>query len=181
MNPTRIGIVLFVLAVVAGPWYTVAGYSPVSHLISELGAQRTPNMLVMAAAFIALGAGIGVDALRHWRRPLAPFLAFGAFMVLVGIFPHKPITPGLAYSAPVHAAHAALATAAGIAITAAFAWQAWREPAPRRRVQASALAVLCLALPLAMLALPPWQGAIQRLMYTLVFVWLWARHPREVH
>ena len=42
------------------------------------------------------------------------------------------------------------------------------------------LAVLGLALPLAMLALPAWQGLIQRAMYAAFFAWLWAAYPGRV-
>ena len=40
------------------------------------------------------------------------------------------------------------------------------------------LALACMGLPLLMLALPAWQGAVQRVMYLLVFGWLFAFYPR---
>ena len=43
ITPTRVGIVVFALAVLLGPLYTVDEYSTVTNLISELGAQHTPN------------------------------------------------------------------------------------------------------------------------------------------
>ena len=180
MSATRAGIALFVLAVAAGPLYTAPGYSAVGHLISELAAQNTPRSFLMSGAFLALGAGIAVDGLRPFSRALAPFVAFGFFMALAGLFGHKPITAGVPYVAWVHGAHSALGTAAGIAITVAFAWQALRQPTPARRIVAGVLAVLCFALPLAMLSFPGVQGAIQRLMYMLVFSWLWLCYPRRV-
>ena len=181
MRFTRLGIAIFAAAVVAGPLYTVPGYSAVGNLISELGAQNTPRNYLMSAAFVALGAGIVADGLRDFHRALAPFIAFGLFMALVGFFGHKPIDPAVPYATWAHTAHGALATAAGIAITAGFAWQGVRQQYPGRRVVAASLAVASLALPLAMLSFPAYQGAIQRVMYLLVFSWIWACYPPRAH
>lgn len=177
MNGTRVGIVLFVLAVAAGPLYTVPGYSITENLISELAAQNTPGNWIMAVAFVALGAGIIADGARRYSRQLAPFMAFGAFMALVGLFGHKPTAADVPYIAWVHSTHSALATAAGFCITIAFAWQALRQPSWSQRLFAGVLAVVCVALPLAMLSYPAVHGAIQRIMYALIFVWLWANYP----
>jgi hypothetical membrane protein len=181
MTSTRAGIVLFVLAVTAGPLYTVPGYSAVGNLISELAAQNTPRNVLMSGAFVALGVGIVVDGLRPFALAQAPFIGFGAFMALAGLFGHRPIAPGVPYAEWAHTAHSALATAAGVSITVAFVWQAVRQPLPVRRAVAAALALLCLVLPLAMLSFPDVQGAIQRLMYMLIFTWLWLHYPSNTH
>lgn len=181
MISTRAGIVLFVLAVAAGPLYTVPGYSAVGNLISELAAQNTPRNILMSGAFVALGVGIAVDGLRPFAPAQAPFIGFGVFMALAGLFGHRPISSGVPYAEWVHTAHSALATAAGISITVAFVWQAVRQPSLVRRAVAAALAVLCLVLPLTMLSFPAVQGAVQRLMYLLVFTWLWLHYPRSTH
>lgn len=181
MRFTRLGIAIFAVAVVAGPLYTVPGYSAVGNLISELGAQNTPRNYLMSVAFVALGAGIVADGLRSFHRALAPFIAFGFFMALVGFFSHKPINPAVPYATWAHTAHGALATSAGIAITVGFAWQSFRQQGLSRRVVAALLAVASLALPLAMLSWPAYQGATQRLMYFLVFLWLWVYYPPRTH
>ena len=181
MRITRIGIAAFVLAVLAGPLYTVPGYSVVGNLISELAAQNTPWSVIMAGAFVTLGAAVVADGARAFHPSLGPFVAFGLFMALAGLFGHKPINPDVPYRAWAHAVHGGLATAAGISISVAFIWQAVRQEHPARRVVAAVLAVLCFVLPMAMLLLPEFQGAIQRLMYLLVFAWLWRFYPRATH
>lgn len=181
MRLTRIGIAVFLLAVGAGPLYTVQGYSAVGNLISELAAQNTPRNYLMSAAFIALGASIVADGARSFHRALAPFMVFGLFMAGVGLLGHKPIDPAVAYVPWIHAAHGALATAAGISITVAFAWQAYRQHDSAMRVLAGLLAILSFALPMAMLSFPGVQGVIQRFMYGLVFAWLWACYPQRTH
>ncbi|UCH47754.1 MAG: DUF998 domain-containing protein [Betaproteobacteria bacterium] len=181
MRFTRLGVAIFAAAVVAGPLYTVPGYSPVANLISELGAQNTPRNYIMVVAFAALGAGIVADGVRTFHRALVPFVAFGFFMALVGLFGHKPIHPDIPYVTWAHTAHVGLATAAGISVTVGFAWQAFRQPGAGMRTAAALLAVVSLAMPLAMLAFPAYQGAIQRVMYFLVFLWLWVCYPQRTH
>ncbi len=73
------------------------------------------------------------------------------------------------------------ATRIGIAITIAFIWQAVRQPDALVRIPAGVLAVLCFALPMTMLSFAEFQGAIQRLMYLLVFSWLCLFCPRRTH
>ena len=141
MISTRVGIVLFVLAVAAGPLYTVSGYSAVGNLVSELAAQNTPRNVLMSGAFVALGVGIVVDGLRPFAPAQAPFIGFGVFMALAGLFGHRPISSGVPYAEWAHTAHSALATAAGISITVAFVWQAVRQLSRARRAVAAALAV----------------------------------------
>lgn len=179
MKSTRLGIAVFAVSVAAGPLYTVPNYSPVANLISELGAQNTPHNYIMVVAFAALGTGIVADGIREFHRALIPFVAFGFFMAIVGFFGHKPINPAVPYTAWIHMAHGGLATAAGICITVGLSWQAVRQPGVARRFTAALLAVASLALPLAMLSFAEYQGAIQRVMYFLVFLWLWIYYPQR--
>ena len=164
----------------AGPWYTVEGYSPVSNLVSQLAAQNTPNSFVMVAGFLAFGIGIVADGVRRFSKPVLPFIAFGLCMALAGLLAHKPLSPAVAFSGPAHQAHSALATLAGISITAGLLWQAALASTFRLRAIAIALAALCLALPLCMLIFQGGQGLIQRLMYLLVFAWLWVHYPSRI-
>ena len=182
MSLTRAGIALFMAAVAFGPLYTVPGYSMTQHVISQLAAQHTPGNGIMATAFVLLGTAIVVDGLRAPRRRQAwPFIAFGLAFALAGLFGHRPIAPDVPYSAAVDAAHSALATVSGTALTIGFAWQALRRSASMaHRAVAAAMALVCLGLPLLMLAHPAVQGLIQRAMYALVFAWLWSCYPRRL-
>ena len=47
ITSTKVGIIVFALAVLLGPLYTVDEYSIVTNLVSELGAQHTPNNFIM--------------------------------------------------------------------------------------------------------------------------------------
>ena len=104
MTYTRAGILAFSAAVLAGPWYSVDGYSAIGNLISELAAQNTRSSFIMVAGFLALGLGIVADGQRSFQRPAVPFMAFGLFMALAGLFGHKPLAAAVPYSASAHAA-----------------------------------------------------------------------------
>lgn len=101
-------------------------------------------------------------------------------MALAGLFGHRPIAQGVAYSAWVDTAHSGLASAAGTAVTLGFLWQAFQRTTAVRRAVAGLLAILCVALPLSMLLFPGLQGAIQRVMYASIFAWLWLYYPKRV-
>lgn len=180
MKPTRIGILIFTAAALAGPWYTVEGYSSVSNLISQLGAQNTANSFIMVGGFLALGVGIIADGIRRFSKPVLPFVAFGLFMALAGLFAHKPLSPEKTFSMFAHQAHSVLATLAGISITVGLLWQAVYAPEMRTRAMTTILAVLCFILPLCMLAFADVQGLIQRFMYLLIFAWLWVYYPAAI-
>ena len=180
MRLTRIGIIIFAAATAAGPWYTVDGYNQIRNVISILGAQNTTNSSVMVAGFVALGLGIIVDGVRRFSKPVLPFMAFGLCMGLAGVLAHKPLSPDVDFSEFAHQAHSALATLGGISITVGLVWQAARQSSFRSRAVAIVLAALCLGLPLCMLAFPEIQGLIQRLMYLLMFTWLWVYYPFTV-
>jgi len=180
VNLPRLGIALFCLAVAFGLVSTAPDYSARVNLISELAAHNTRGAFIMAAAFVVLGAAISFDGWRGLRSSTLPFLLFGGFMLLAGLLGHKPMTPGVPYSAVVASEHSMFATAVGIAISLAFAWQAWLSTALHGRFMAAALALVCRALPLGMLSWPEDQGLIQRLMYGLEFGWPWVFYPQRI-
>jgi hypothetical membrane protein len=180
VNLTRIGIVFFAAAALTGPWYTFDGYGFASNLISQLGAQNTQNNFIMIIGFLALGIGMIAEGFQKFSTPKIPFIAFGLCMTLVGLFAHKPIDPTVPYSEFMHQAHGALAMLAGISITAGLLWQAFLVSKPLVRTITIILATLCLVLPLCMLVFQDIQGLIQRLMYLLIFTWLWINYPGKI-
>ena len=98
-------------------------------------------------------------------------------MGLAGLLAHKPISPDVGFNEFIHQTHSSLATLAGISITVGLLWQAALVSTFRSRAMTISLAVLCLILPLCMLAFQDIQGLIQRIMYLFVFVWLWVYYP----
>ena len=176
LSLTRTGIAIFTLAVVLGPLYTVAEYSVVTNLISELGAQHTQNNFIMIFAFVALGGTIAVDGLRTFQPSLLPFILFGVAMAIVGMFPHKPLTATLDFNTAFHNIHGIIASVAGTVITVGFIWQGFRKKGPQRMV-CFYLAAVAIVFPLLMLNIPHFQGLIQRAMYLQILAWLWLKYP----
>jgi hypothetical protein len=134
----------------------------------------------MIIGFLALGVGLIADGFRKFSKPKLPFVSFGLCMGLAGLFAHKPLDPTIPYSEVMHQAHGALATLAGISITVGLLWQAFLVSKPLVRTITIILAALCLVLPLCMLAFQDIQGLIQRLMYLLIFAWLWINYPGKI-
>lgn len=176
---TRIGIAIFTLAVVFGPLYTVAEYSVVANLISELGAQHTQNNFIMIIAFVILGGGIAIDGVRVFRFALLPFVFFGLVMAIVGMFPHKPLDTTLIYNSTLHTIHGILASVAGTVICIGFIWQGFRNDGWQRMV-CFYLAVVAIVFPILMLSFPTFQGIIQRVMYLQILGWLWINYPENL-
>lgn len=173
---TRMGIAIFFLAVVLGPLYTVAEYSVVTNLISELGAQHTQNNFIMIIAFIVLGGSIAIDGLRSFRLARLPFIIFGVAMAIVGLFPHKPLDTTINFNSTFHDIHGIIASVAGTVITVGFIWQGLRNNGCQRMV-CFYLAAVAIVFPLLMLNIPDFQGIIQRLMYLQILGWLWMKYP----
>lgn len=174
---SRIGIAIFAITVMLGPLYTLDEYSSNSNLISELGAQHSPNGFIMVVAFLVMGTSIAVDGLRRFQRSLIPFILFGLAMGAVGLFPHKPIDPSIDFNQAYHNWHGILASVAGAAITTGFVWQGFICRGKRRYI-CFYLALVALLFPALMLGLPDYQGLIQRLMYLQLLGWIWLCYPR---
>lgn len=174
----KLGILIFAAAIILGPFYTVENYSVIANTVSELGAQMTRNNFVAIIGFVAFGLGIVIEWLRRRTWVTAPFLLFGVFIAAAGLLPHRPIDPEIAYNDTVHRLHSVMASASGIAVTLGFLWQGVRESVTKIRIGHFYMAGICLTLPMAMFAMPEFQGMIQRLMYFQVFVWLWFLYPQ---
>jgi len=176
ISATRSGIAVFGVAVLCGPLYTVDGYSVVSNLISELGAQHTANNFIMVAAFIVLGGGIFFDGMRRFRPDVLPLMLFGLAMTVVGIFPHKPLDSSLSFNVLYHNLHGITASVAGTLITIGLIWQGIRTKGVQRLI-CFYLAGVGIIFPLLMLRFPEYQGLVQRVMYLQILGWMWVYYP----
>jgi len=173
---TRTGIVIFVLAVVFGPLYTVEKYSVVANSISELGAQQTQDNFIMIIGFVILGGSITLDVMRRFRVLQLPFIVFGLAMAAAGLLPHKPIDASLNYNFTYHNLHGIFASVAGTAITIGLTWQGIRTNG-WQRIICFYLALVAVLFPTLMLTMPGYQGIIQRVMYLQILGWMWLKYP----
>ena len=176
---TKIGIIIFSLAIILGPLYTVENYSVTSNTISELGAQGTKNNFVAIIGFVAFGLGIILDSIRHRSRSCFLILLFGVFIITAGFLPHKPINPEISYNATINTLHSIMATLSGIALTTSFLLHSVRTISQRERISSLYLASVCIVFPMLMFSFPAYQGIIQRLMYAQIFIWLWFSNSKK--
>ena len=168
----RLLVIGCAIAIVCGPWYTDPGYDWLRHSVSELAGQATANAWIMRAGLGALGASAVIAFATLRERFNAFFLVFGLCIALSAVFPHRPFTPGVAYSQTLDGLHSLFASLGGFAAVLAFAFTAGR-PGPRRaRLAAAILALLYTALPAAMFAWPAFQGIFQRIIFATFIVWM---------
>jgi hypothetical membrane protein len=173
---TRIGIIIFAIAVLFGPIYTVVDYSVVSNLISELGAQHTKNNFIMIIAFFILGGSIAFDGIKNFQISLLPFIVFGLAMAVVGVFPHKPLDPSLEYNQTYQKLHGLIASIAGTAVTVGFIWRGLQTE-KRNKLICFYMAIVAIVFPVLMVSFPKYKGIIQRAMYLQILGWLWITYP----
>lgn len=179
--PVAAGIAAFVAAAAIAPLYSHPDYSSIRHSTSELAGQAMPHAWIMRAGFIGFGGGTALSALLRWRAMpavAATMLLFGLAMLAAAVWSHLPIDPALGGNRAEDDRHSVAASVMGAAFVAAAALHLWRTRGGQAWLDGMALAAGTL-LPLAMLALPDWDGALQRLMFGISFVWIWQVLARD--
>jgi hypothetical membrane protein len=174
---TRTGIVFIGLTILLGPLYSEPEYSFVKNTVSELGAQNTRNNWVMILGFAVFGLSLAWDLFLLRQRIWLPFAFFGLFVAAAGFLPHQAWISGRETMAWLHHGHNLFANLSGIAVTMGFVVFGIRERNSYNRFVAYALASVCLLFPLAMFNFVEVKGLIQKMMYGLVFAWLWFNVP----
>jgi hypothetical protein len=110
-----------------------------------------------------------------WKRgrAVAEALAvFGAAMLGAGFWSAAPIDPALPFDAAEDAKHSMMANVMGAAFCFAAVARLWQTGWPRHDWLGWLAAVGAVALPLTMLQLPDFAGAIQRVMFAITFLWI---------
>jgi hypothetical protein len=135
-----------------------------------------PAAWVMRAGFASYGLGALAVALpglvrRPWAQ--APVLLFGLGLIGVAIWSSLPIDPALGGDPVEDRRHSLFASGMGFAFAAACAARLFL-PGGRLTDPVGWLGLIAsAALPLAMLAWPGIDGAIQRVMFAISALWLW--------
>jgi hypothetical protein len=177
------GIGCFCLAALLGPAWSDPTYSSISHTTSELAGQHMPGAWIMRTGFSLFGLGVVLGMLLAPVRPAAvavPGILFGLSMLAAAIWPTPPISgmllaPSLEVSARSDMLHSLAASAMGISFCAATAARLWMTQARQARIHWTSLVGLLVAItiPIAMAQLPDFDGALQRIMFGVSFVWVW--------
>jgi hypothetical protein len=170
------GLAASALAVAAAPALMPASYSWITNTTSESAAQGITGAWLARVGFVLFGLAVTALAVRcppawgAWASVL--HYAFGAFMICAAAFATRPWT-GQVFDRTEDALHSAAATAMGFAFAIGVAAAAIHQR--RRTVGAlllDAVAVTAsIVVPLVMLAAPGVDGATQRLIFAIAYLW----------
>lgn len=182
-NPVvSFGGVLLLLAlsavlVVFAPGMMPAGYSWLSHSISESAAQGLNGAWIARFGFLCFGFAVLwlSQSLRGvWGRAVwGMHGAFGVFMVATAAFSHRPWLPGVPLDSVEDFLHSVTATGMGFAFSFGVVFRLIGRPlaeANRRWFDLVALACAT-GIPVMTLWLPGIAGGIQRLMFLVAYLW----------
>lgn len=159
-------------AIFAGPWYTEPGYDWTLHSVSELAGQDTRNAWIMRGGLFALGLASIVGYAAYRPRFNLLFAAFGLFIAMSALFPHKPFVAGRPFSEALDQVHSVFASLGGLCAVLGFVLKA---RVAGTRPCALAYAVIAIAytlLPLLMFSVPSLQGLFQRLLFVSYAAWV---------
>jgi hypothetical protein len=159
------------------PLLMPAGYSVLSHTTSESAAQGVAGAWLARTGFGLLGLSVLLLVAarrRAWGPAAILHGSFGVFMVAAGVFSTRSWVPEAPYDRTGDLLHSVAATGVGFAFALGVAATLLRARPPerRRRWPLDAAALLASVLiPLAMTAQPAADGALQRIMFAVAYVW----------
>lgn len=173
------GVIVCLLAILFGPIYTEAGYDWVRHSVSELAAQNTDNAWVMRLGLASLGSAAILGYFQERARFNIFFLVFGLLIALSALLPHKPFIEDRPYSELLDWLHSACASLGGFSAVAGFVLETFRSKPFHRKLIYGTIALSYTVLPLAMFAVPDYQGVFQRIIFVSFIFWVLIDRPGE--
>lgn len=132
-----------------------------------------------AAGLLLPSMGIVIGFFGERRRADVPFLAFGIFVALSAVFPHRPFVEGRAFSETTDMIHSVVSFLTGLSAVVGFIVRFVVDRNTWKRVIYLSLVVLYTILPLMMVFFPTLEGALQRVIFGSFFVWAVMDYPRE--
>ncbi len=174
----RTGVVAIVLAILIGPYFSHPSYSSISNTTSELGGQFMQGAWIMNTGFFLFGTGTALASLLYFRQaPLRSAFTALFGLGLIGSALMSTGTPSFGNPVNPHEDwwHSFFATALGFAFALACAVALFGPKGRSSDLLSWAGLLASVVLPLAMLQFPEFDGALQRLMFAVSFVWVWRR------
>lgn len=164
------------LALLLAPLQMPASYSWLHHTTSESAAQGIAGAWLARLGFLLFGLAViwQTAVLRdQWSLPVQLLLgAFGVFMTAVAAFSARPWLADLPYDPVEDWLHSFAATGMGFAFALGVGVRWWHRPwAAKWRIADLVAVAAAVLVPLAMSFLPDWDGLLQRLMFTIAYLW----------
>lgn len=169
-------LLLSFLALLLAPTQMPDSYSWLQHTTSESGAQGIDGAWLARLGFLLFGLAIlGQTAVLHttWPLPVQLLLgAFGVFMTAVAAFSARAWLPNWPFDPVEDWLHSFAASGMGFAFALGVGLRWWQRPwtAKRQMVDLGVVAT-AVFIPLGMSFLPDWAGLLQRLMFTIAYLW----------
>lgn len=176
------------LALLLAPTQMPASYNWLQHTTSESGAQGITGAWLARLGFLLFGlAVLGETAVlrKQWSLPVRFFLgAFGVFMTAVAAFSARPWLPNLPFDPVEDWLHSFAASGMGFAFALGVGLRWWQRPwQSKLRLVDFGVVATAVFIPLAMSLLPDWAGLLQRLMFTIAYLWygleMWTAANRD--
>lgn len=169
-------LVVSLLALLLAPTQMPASYSWLRHTTSESAAQGIEGAWLARLGFLIFGLTViwlAGALVEQWSLPVRLLHgAFGVLMVATAAFSTRPWLSNAPYDPVEDAFHSFTASTMGVAFATGVLLrllQRKRDPWGRRIDLLAAVAAV--AIPLAMNALPEWDGLLQRGMFTIAYIW----------
>ena len=176
------GVVAILVGMLVGPSLSLANYDWVQHTLSELGGQSMPGAFVMNLGFAGYGLGCilaSIMAFKSRKLTHSAIIVFGSGLIGASLFSALPIDARLPSSLLEDRIHSFFASLIGFAFAVATASALFGSMGrPRDGLSWIAL-VSTVAIPLAMVNFPAVEGALQRIMFAISFLWV-CRHFWQV-
>ena len=165
-----------ILALLLAPLQMPASYEWLQHTTSESAAQGIPGAWLARLGFMLFGLTViwlAAKLQKQWVLPVRLLhLAFGVCMVGAAVFSARPWLQDLPFDPVEDGLHSFAATAMGFAFAGGVAWRFFlRENDWPGRVIDIIAVVAAVAIPLGMVALPSWDGLLQRGMFSIAYIW----------
>lgn len=167
------GIVIIVVAIFIGPYFSPAEFSWIQHSTSEQAGQNMTGAWIMRLGFVGYGMGTLIAALVTWRdRPFvrAALMLFGLGLLGTAIWSNASILPDVLSDIHEDWMHSVASGVVGTAFAGACAAMLFVPGGTRRDVLAWGGLVVSIVFPLAMIELPEIRGLIQRAMFGVSFI-----------
>lgn len=169
-------LIVSCLTLLLAPLNMPDSYSWLRHTTSESAAQGVAGAWLARLGFLIFGLTVvwlAERLLDSWPLPVRLMHGgFGLFMVATAVFSTRPWLPNLPYDPVEDTLHSFTATTMGFAFAIGVALRLWHRGQHRWGHVLDVVAVVAsVAIPLAMSALPDWDGLLQRGMFAIAYLW----------